>query len=281
MKLLSKRFVTVLPLFLLLGCVKDSNHSNEGKPSSYDGSYFSKESIIGNTNQEDFSIENGLFTSKNITGSINERTMKLVSDRKKYKVEYSEGELTLFDQEEKPVLTGYKQNTSSFDHIDNIYGTYFQEIVPKYQDIVREHETELKEGAYKNTNFNSFVKSISIVDDRLTINHRDEGEIKNITIQLEEILLDEPHLGYDDEEAIDTQIIENYLSGQTITDLIVLTGFSMKYNLGGSDEEYLILHFTKNNDEDELSPMIDVTLISKSLLKNEIVDDTFEKNSDG
>ncbi|GGI66638.1 hypothetical protein GCM10011482_22920 [Enterococcus alcedinis] len=105
---------------------KDAKDTNKDKPSSYEGSYFSIESIVGKINKEDFSIKNGVLTSKEITGSINERTMKLVSDTKKYKVKYSEGELTLFDKEEKSVLIGYKQNTSSFNHIDKIYGTYFQ-----------------------------------------------------------------------------------------------------------------------------------------------------------
>ncbi|MBP2103077.1 hypothetical protein ACFQOY_05310 [Enterococcus alcedinis] len=139
---------------------------------------------------------------------------------------------------------------------------------------------ELKEGTYKNTNINSFVTSMTIVGDELMINHRDEGEIKNITIHLKEILLDEPHFGYDDEEEIDAKIIESYLSGQTITDLTALTGFSLKYTLDDFEEENLILHFAKANATDELFSVIGITLVSESLLKNEIVDDTFEKIHD-
>ena len=162
MKLLNKLFLSMALMLVLVGCIPNSELPKGDKPSSYDGSYYSQDSIIKKNNKEIFTIKNGRLNSEPITAELNEGKMDLTSKNSNYKFTYNEGEFVILDKNKKKVLYGYKKNSRSYNYIDRIYGEYSRDIEPRLKQIIKESIDTTVDGDYFNTNYESRVSKVNI-----------------------------------------------------------------------------------------------------------------------
>lgn len=274
MKLLNKLFLSMALMLVLVGCIPNSELPKGDKPSSYDGSYYSQDSIIKKNNKEIFTIKNGRLNSEPITAELNEGKMDLTSKNSNYNFTYNEGEFVILDKNKKKVLYGYKKNSRSYNYIDRIYGEYSRDIEPRVKQIIKESIDTTVDGDYFNTNYESRVSKVNIQNGNLKIYYKekDEEKISNYELTLSDVTIDEPLWDRDRVESIDKKMLEYYSSWRTINDLKENSGFNIKFMIDNSNTEYITLKFPQASTDEN-----GVNIVSKVFLGEDIIDDIFEK----
>ena len=273
MKLLTKVFFSMSIMLILIGCTKNSTIKEENKPSSYDGIYYSYDSIVKKTGKELFNIKNGQLDSKLMKATVNEGKMKLNSKSKSYQFAYNEGEFVVLDKNNKSILTGYKKNSRLYSHIDSINGAYLRSIEPRLKKLIRANSDTTINGTYVNTNYESAVSEFNIMNGKLQIvSGEDAKKVTNYDIELDNVEIAEPLWDKEYSESIDKKLLEDYSSIKTISKLKDRTEFTMDFKLNESSSDYLKLSFLQD-DNNEIS----VKLNSKNSLGEFNSDDIFEK----
>ncbi|MCB5955089.1 hypothetical protein [Enterococcus sp. CWB-B31] len=273
-----KSFLSIFLLLILTGCAKDSSLPMKKEESSYDGLYYDYDSIVNKGEKEVFTIENGELNTDSINAKLNEDSMKLVSEKENFTFTYDYGEFVVLDKNKKSILVGYKENSKSYKYIQEIYGDYSERIEPNLQEIVKKDISEITNGKYTNTNFESMIHQIDIKNENLAICYEEDSkEVKDIELSFDNILFDEPQWDKDWVESVDKTMLKNYVACKTIDDIQRMTGFNIKFSINNSKEEYIILNFPQTT-EDEANE-IGISIVSKSLLGAELIDDIFEKST--
>ncbi|WP_143352925.1 hypothetical protein [Enterococcus villorum] len=262
----------VLTIFTLSSCtIKATNDKKE--QSSYDGEYLSFNAIVENKKDLLFTIKDGNIQGENLQGEIDEISKKIATEKENYHFLYSKGEMTILDKEEKVLLTGYRKGTQSYTSVDEIYGEYEREIVPKLKKIIETNVNELVLGEYKRINAESIVKNISIKKNDLRANFIGEStNAKNEKLTLKNIKIEQPLWDVDVNSNINRKILEQYSKFDDLEKMLKNIAFSLTFNINDLEEEYISIDY---NSEQENEYFIKVK--SLSILGDKIVDDVYEK----
>ena len=271
-----KKFISitvgVLLVFILSSCSIKSPDDRIIQ-SSYDGYYFSFDSIIENKDDILFTIKDGKLQSEILQSEIDESRKKISSEKESYKFIYSKGEMTILDKKEKVLLTGYRKNTLSYTSVDEIYGKYERVVVPNLKKIIETNVNELVSGKYISEDTGLEVKKIIIKEKGLQADFiGEEITAKNEKLVLKKVQIEPPLWDDDLNSDINRSIVNQYSKLDDLEKVIKNIDFSLTFNINGLEKEYMIINFNKYQENYN-----QIEIKSRSILGDVIIDDTYAK----
>lgn len=264
--------LSVLAVFVLSSCTTKTSNDKEMQ-SSYDGEYFSFQSIVENKKDTLFTITDGKIQGESLQGEINEISKEIVSEKARYHFLYSKGEMTILDKEEKVLLTGYRADTQSYTSVNEVYGEYERVVVPNLKKVIKSNISNLVPGEYSRVDSESIVKNIIIRKDDLSADFIGEvTNAKNEKLILKNINIEQPLWDADVNSKINRKILDQYSKFDNLEKVIKNIDFSITLNINGLEEEYMSINYNSKQENEYL-----ITVKSNSLLGDNLIDDVYEK----